>query len=252
MSTLEFVSASADGLSDGGAPLVTAPTLVTGLGTHPAITVPLVCGREPDTGSIWRRLAEPAEFYGTEIPDEGALQRALDGYLDAAEARHGPLTLAADVMVVQVRGRTQFVVSATPIQPVRPDPVLLTTRPCVPGPVPYWRQMAARTSSRAEADLLQRELNTAGFADVAGVDGNRIGVAALGALVFDTADGPVGTGVERLALLQEAGLLDAVAGSDDPVDVSGVTRVRWVSPRFETHPVSAIGPHRFGSVGAGR
>jgi hypothetical protein len=35
--------------------------------------------------------------------------------------------------------------------------------------------------------------------------------------------------------------LDVDALTDGPLDPATVTRARWVSPIFETHPVAAIG-----------
>jgi hypothetical protein len=246
MSTLEFVSTSAGGVSASGAPLVTAPTLISGLGTHPALTLPLVCGREPDIEPIWRRLDETGRFYGIAIPPAAALRDTLRDFLDETVARHGHVTLAARVMVVEVADRPQFVVSASVIDPIRPEPVVLavTSGPDV-DTVPHWRQMAARTASHADDDLTERELHAGGYADVVTLDGDLIGCPRLGALILDTADGAIGTGSEHLSLLCAAGLLDGVSCTQGSVAISVATRARWVSPRFETHPVLAIGAHRF-------
>ncbi len=246
MSTLEFVSTSAGGIAESDAPLFCAPALVAALGTQPALTVPLVSGREPGAGLIWARLDETARFFGIDIPPATALRDTVAGFLDEATARHGPVTLAARVMVAEIDGQSRFVVSASVIDPVRNEPVLLSvTSRREDGPLPHWRQMAGRTGSQAEADLAERELRAAGYADEVFADGELVHPPRLGALVFDTAGGAVGTGADRLELLRAAGLLDGVRYSDAPVAVSGAARAHWVSPRFETHPVSAIGARRF-------
>ena len=246
MSTLEFVSTSAGGIAESDAPLVSAPALIAALGTHPALTVPLVCGRAPDAGLIWARLDETARFFGVAIPPVTALRDTVAGFLDEATARHGQVALAARVMVVDLDGQARFVVSATVIDPVRAEPVVLAlTSGPDPGPVPHWRRMAARTTSRAESDLAEAGLHAAGYVDEVFSDGELVHRPRWGALIFDTAAGAVGTGADRLDLLQAAGLLDGVRYSDEPVPVSSTTYAWWVSPRFETHPVSAIGARRF-------
>ncbi|WP_304106710.1 hypothetical protein [Mycolicibacterium bacteremicum] len=240
MSTLDFVSASADGIAGAGVPLVTAPTLMSGLGSHPAVTVPLVHGRPPATALIWQRLATVADFYGTEIPDADALGTALTAFLDRA----GPgATLAADVLVVPIHGRTQFLVSGAPIAPHRSEPVALAVQPFQP--VPQWRRVAADTTSRAADDLAAGELAAAGYVDSVDVDGDRIGRPARGALIFDGDRSRIGTGTSVLDLLIAAGLADDMTRTDDTVDVSSATTAWYVSPRFEIHPVSAVGARRF-------
>lgn len=246
MSTLEFVSTSAGGIAESDAPLVCAPALVAALGTHPTLTVPLVSGRTPDTGLIWARLDEAARFFGHDIPPITALRDTVQDFLREATARHGQVTLAARVMVVELDGQARFVVSASVIDPVRSEPVVLSiTSSPETGPVPHWRRMAARTSSRAESDLAERELRAGGYADEVFVDGELVHPPRLGALIFGTPAGAVGSGADRLDLLAAAGLLESVRYSDEPVPVSGATHAWWVSPRFESHPVSAIGARRF-------
>ena len=245
MSTLEFVSTSAGGIAESDAPLVSAPALVAALGTHPALTVPLVSGRTPDSDLIWARLDEAARFFGHDIPPATALRDTMAGFLDEATVRHGQVTLAARVMVVDLDGQARFVVSASLIDPVRSAPVALTvTSNREAGPVPHWRRMAARTASRAESDLAERELAAGGYADEVGTDGELVHRPRLGALILGTAERAVGIGADRLDLLRAAGLLDGVRYSDEPVPMSGTTHAWWVSPRFETHPVSAIGARR--------
>jgi hypothetical protein len=246
MSTLEFVSTSAGGIAESDAPLVSAPALVAALGTHPALTVPLVSGRTPDTGLIWARLDEVARFFGHDIPPVSALHETVAGFLDEATLRYGQVALVARVVVVDLDGRPRFVVSASVIDPVRSESVALTvTSNPDAGPVPHWRQMAARTTSLAESDLAERELAAGGYADEVVTDGELVHRPRLGALILGTAESAVGIGADRLDVLRAAGLLDGVRYSDEAVPMSGITHAWWVSPRFETHPVSAIGARRF-------
>lgn len=246
MTTLEFVSTSAGGIAESDAPLVSAPALVAALGTHPALTVPLVSGHTPDTALIWTRLDETARFFGTDIPPATALRDTVQDFLDETTLRYGQVALAARVMVVEIDGRARFVMTASVIDPVRSEPVVLniTSGPADES-VPHWRRMAARTTSRAESDRAERELRAGGYADETFTDGELVHRPRLGALIFGTADGAVGTGADRLDLLRAAGRLDGVRYSDEPVPTSGTTHAWWVSPRFETHPVGAIGARRF-------
>lgn len=240
MSTLEFVSTSADGIVGADVPLVTAPTLLAGLGSQPHVTVPLVGGRAPAVPPIWQRLADTAAFFDTPIPDVTALADALNGFLAAAPTSG---VLAVDVLVTTVAGRAQFIVTGSVIAPVHAQSVTLATRPFEA--VPRWRQMAARTAGRADDDLTARELAAAGHTDIADADGDRIGRPQLGALIFEAAPATIGTGADKLQLMQAAGLLDTFAVSDEPVDLAGATTAWWISPIFERHPVAAIGTRRF-------
>ncbi|MHA3022164.1 hypothetical protein ACXPWS_18155 [Mycobacterium sp. BMJ-28] len=243
MTTFAFVSTSAHGLSDSDTPLVSAAALVAGLGTQPTVTFPVVPGRRPDTDAIWRWLAEPAEFFGTAIPGVTQLRRAVADFARELGRRHGPVPAAVTVVVTEIAGSAQFVVTGTPIEPVRTRAVHL--RLCAIGPAePHWRQMAARTTSRAAELLTQREFAAAGHADAVRCDGDRIGPPVLGALVCDTPRGRVGLGADRLSRLAAAGLSDADTITDEPVELATLTRARWVSPNFETHPVRAIGERR--------
>ncbi|MGU3651335.1 hypothetical protein [Mycolicibacterium sp. A43C] len=240
MSTLDFVSASADGIADAGVPLVTAPTLTAGLGSHPALTAPLIVGRPPATPLIWRRLAAVADFYGTDIPAEDVLADTLDDLLRRADAG---AVIAAEVLVVPIHGRTQFLVSGATITPHRDEPVALDMRPY--RPVPQWRRIAVDTTSRAADDLASRELAAAGYVDVADAEGDRIGRPQCGALIFDTERGRVGAGIDVLDLLIAAGLADELPRTDEPVGIGNAVAAWYVSPRFEIHPVTAIGDRRF-------
>ncbi len=236
MTTLEFVSTSADGLSESATPLVSAAALIAGLGSHPTVTIPVVAGDEPDAEAVWRWLAEPAEFFGIAMPAAAQLRGALTDFTGELLRRHGRLTAAVTVLVADGR----FIVSGTPITPVRPEPVHLAVCAAAPAKA-YWQQMAARTTSRAAELLIERDLAAAGHADAVPVDAAHFGVPVLGALVCDTPGGRVGLGAERLGWLAAAGLLAADTVTDGPLDLAAVLRAWWVSPIFETHPVATIG-----------
>lgn len=243
MTTPAFVSTSADGLSGSDTPLVSATALIGGLGTQPTVTLPVVAGREPDHDAIWHWLAEPAEFFGVAMPAADGLRRAITDVTDELHRTHGTATAALTVLVADLAGAPHFVVTGTPIEPVRARAVGLATRPGA-APPPYWQRMAARTTSRADALLTERKLADAGHADAVPADGQRIGVPLLGALLCETGAGRIGLGTDRLRWLRAAGLLDTDTVSDDLVDLDTVRRAWWVSPAFETHPVSAIGDRR--------
>jgi hypothetical protein len=241
MTTLEFVSTSADGLSESATPLVSAAALLTGPGTHPTVTLPVVPGRAPDTEAVWRWLAEPADFFGIEMPTIAHLRRALTDFTDELQRRHGPRTAVVTVVVVDAH----VVVSGAPISPVRTEPVHLARCAMAP-PMPSWRQMAARTTSRAAQLRTERELAGCGHADAVPADSGHLGVPLLGALVCDTPGGRVGLGAARLGRLRAAGLLDtSTTLTDAPLEPAAVTRAWWVSPRYETHPVASIGELRW-------
>ena len=239
MTTLEFVSNSADGLTESATPLVSAAALIAGLGSHPTVTIPVVAGDEPDADRIWRRLAEPAEFFGITMPDAAQLRRTLADFSAELQRRHGAAHAAVTIVVVENR----CLVSGVLIEPFRTEPVNIAL--CAGAPAPaHWQKMAARTTSRAAELLTERELGATGHADAvpAGPDG--IGAPLLGALVCETAGGRIGLGAERLGWPAAVGLLDADAVTDGPVEPAAITRAWWVSPIFETHPVAAIGERR--------
>lgn len=244
MTTLEFVSTSADGIAPAGVPLVTAPALTAGLGSHPTLTIPLLRGRPPALGPAWQALAETADFFGTDIPDVEALHTAVTGFADRAFGATAAGMLAADITVLPVGGRTEFVVSGRAVEPTRAEAVRLATEP-PSAPLPRWRELAGRTTSRAAEDLTRRDLRAAGYADVVAADGDGVGRARFGTLIFALPAGRIGTGTERLARLQAAGLHADVRGSDATVDATAATAAWWVSPDFETHPVRQIGARDF-------
>jgi hypothetical protein len=218
-------------------PHMSATQLIARPGTFPTVTIPMIGGRLPDVDAVWQHLREPAEFFGIPMPDPIALARAL--------ARL-PGTASMAVTITIVEGRERILVSATDVQPSRTDAVLVAADESVPqahrATDPWWRRMAARTTSRGELDQRERWLNGRGYAD--GLAG---GVPLLGALVFETAGGVVGVeNPEPTSVLDQlarcGAISEVVLASACPTVAH---RVWWVSPRFETHPVAELDGTRF-------
>ncbi|MCV7013237.1 hypothetical protein [Mycolicibacterium madagascariense] len=207
-----------------------ATQLIVRPGTLPTLVFPVVGGRPPDVDEAWRYLAEPAEFFGVAMPDRS----------DLATALAGASTAAATAITVTLTD-TAILVSRAPVTPWQPVPVFVAGDASVPhahlATDPWWRRMAARTTSRGELDQRERLLNERGYAD--GLCG---GVPLLGALVCQTPDGAVGVdNPEPTSILDQLTRCGALAGVERvaacPPDAE---RVWWVSPRFETHPVAEV------------
>jgi hypothetical protein len=216
---------------------VRATQLITRPGTLPAITIPIADGRWPDADGIWSYLQEPAEFFGIAMPGVAELTSALSAF--AATVTES--MVAATVVIVETDGGADVVVSGIPVQPLQSAPVAIVADDSVPpahrATDPWWRRMAARTTSRAEVDQRERWLNGRGYADAL-FDG----VPLLGALMVETPRGVVG--VENpeptsvLDLLAASGLTAPITRAAPPP--ADVLRAWWVSPRFETHPIAEL------------
>ncbi|MCV7422913.1 hypothetical protein H7K45_20385 [Mycobacterium yunnanensis] len=216
---------------------VRAAQLTSRPGTLPAITIPVAGRRWPDVDEIWSHLQEPAEFFGVTMPDVDALSAALGAFAATATAAW----IAASVVIVETDQGSEVAVSGVAVQPWRQEPVVVAVDDSVPpahrASDPWWRRMAARTTSRAEVDQRERWLRGLGWADV--VSG---GVPLLGALVVETPDGCVGVeNPEPTSVLDQLAACGwtarVTAAATVPADV---TRAWWVSPRFETHPVAEL------------
>ncbi|MEU0496418.1 hypothetical protein [Mycobacterium sp. NPDC006124] len=206
-------------------------------GTSPTITIPIAGGRCPDVDGIWSYLQEPAEFFGIAMPGVDEVAAALDGFA----ARSAAAWVAATVVIVETNDASEVAVFGATVRPWRPEAVVIVADDSVP-PVhrasdPWWRRMAARTTSRAEIDQRERWLTGLGRADA--LSG---GVPLLGALVAETTRGCVG--VENpeptsvLVQLAECGWTAPVTRTAELP--AGIVRAWWVSPRFETHPVAEL------------
>lgn len=230
-----------------GRPLLPATHLVAHPGTSPTITLPVPSGHRPDVDALWAFLAEAADFFGTSMPDRQALSAALHPFVERVAAV--PM-VALDVTVVELDGSGQCVVTGTEVRPVRPDPVRIDVcdveSPLTRPGDPSWRRMAARTTSRGAEDQLRRWLNGRGYAD--GVsDGTALGVPFLGALIFQCGDDLCGLdNPEPTSILNQLQQCGAIADVRRTWECPGdAERVWWISPRFETHPVGAVGATHF-------
>ena len=229
--------------------LLCATQLSTRPGTLPTVTIPMAGGRLPDADRLWRYLREPAEFFGIPMPGPGDLTAAVAEFAAAIWDGTGPALVAMTVTIVAADGGPRILVSGEAVQPLRSDPVRVDGACSAPhahrATDPWWRRMAARTTSRGELDQRERWLNGLGT-----VDALSDGEPLLGALVFEGPGGVVG--VENpeptsvLDQLAQCGLIEEIRRVPAPLD--DAERVWWVSPRYETHPVAELGGRRF-SVG---
>lgn len=244
---LDVVSTSTHGMREIGRPLLPPTHLVAHPGTSPTIALPVPSGHRPDVGALWAFLAEAADFFGTPMPDRQALSAALHPFVERVAAV--PM-VALDVTVVELDGSGQCVVTGTEVRPVRPDPVRIDVcdveSPLTRPGDPSWRRMAARTTSRGAEDQLRRWLNDRGYAD--GIsDGAGLGVPFLGALIFQCGDDLCGLdNPEPTSILNQLQQCGAIADVRRTRECPGnAERVWWISPRFETHPVGAVGATHF-------
>jgi len=259
MTTLDFTSTSADGLRHAADPLISITTIVANLGSHPVITFPLPTGEAADAGWVWNYLEEPAHFFGIAMPARDELQSAFERFAASPSVGAGHALLAVTVMLIEANGRAQFVITASTAQRFDPTPVRIAVTSDVQWPAPdaadpQWRRMAMRTASRGHVDQLRRWLNDDGFSDVVRRrEESSIGAPALGALVFDHADGLTGFDdpypVGVLGLMERCGAVCAgTIGKHAEIACYGeASSAWWISPLFEVHPVDQIGDVRYES-----
>ena len=239
--TLALAPSSAHRIHEIDTPLIPLAQVIERLGAQPTTTVPMIAGKVPDVDGIWGYLSEPAEFFGVPMPEREALDAALHRFASAAAGR-GRALIATTVTVLEIDSRPDVVVTGAVVDPMVSTAVRIAC--CDPGPQvpcatdPLWLRMAARTTSRAAVDQIQRWLNDGGYAD--GVPA--VGAPLLGALVFDTADGLVGIDnpepTSILDLLDRCGATTGIRRVDArPADAH---RAWWISPGFQTHPVASI------------
>jgi hypothetical protein len=231
---------------DADAHQVRATHFITRPGTLPTITIPMAGGRWPDVDGVWSYLREPAEFFGIPMPGPTELTAALSDFAAKVGKDTDPALVAASLVVLDVDGASQIVVSGTAVQPLRPAAVRIACDEAVPhahrARDPWWRRMAARTTSRGEVDQRERWLNGRGY-----VDGLSDGEPLLGALVFETPGGAVGAeNPEPTSVLDQLARCGVIAPigrvAAPPADA---VRVWWVSPQYETHPVAELAGARF-------
>jgi hypothetical protein len=227
-------------------PGVPVTQLIARPGGNPTVTVPLRAAEGPDLESLWRHLAEPAEFFDVSMPAPAGVHAAVTGFLGALTADPPNDVVAADITLLDIDGQTRVVVTGGPVRAVRTEAVRIAGTdaplPAVRPSDPHWRRMAARTTSKAETDQVQRWLAGQGYADAVLIRSGRREAPFLGALVFDTAGGLRGVdNPEPASILDQmsaCGLIEPVDRVDEcPADA---TAVWWISPRFETHPVCSV------------
>lgn len=238
--TLALAPSSAHRIHEIDTPLIPVTQVIERLGSQPTITVPMIAGEAFDVDGIWRHLDEPAGFFGIPMPDRDAVHAALGRFAGATASRHRAL-IAATVTVLDVDGRPDVVVTGTVVDPVGANAVRIArcdTGPQMPRATdPPWLRMAARTTSRAAVDQIQRWLDDGGYAD-----GVQQGVPLLGALVFDTVAGLLGIDnpepTSILDQLEGAGVTTGIRRAD--IQPTGAAHAWWISPSFRTHPVASI------------
>lgn len=220
-------------------PVIDPAELIAGLGTYPTLTFPIRRGRPVDVTAIREFLGEPAEFFDIALPGADEFEHAVSAFVAAAFERSPASLVAATITVVGGRvvltGVPATVFSAGPVRIGRLD---RGHRPTNSGE-PHWLRMAARTVSRAGTDQQLRGLGERGCVDGI-VAGPVITAPLAGALVLQTAAGPVGVDTEEplsiLDQLRDNGLL-AELPRRGGVPAPETQRAWWVSPRFVTHPV---------------
>lgn len=250
--TLALAPTSAHRIHEIDTPLIPVTQVLAGLGSQPTITVPMIAGAMPaDVDGIWRYLDEPAAFFGLPMPSRDVLHAALSRFADAT-ASPGRTLIVATVTLLEIEGRPDFVVTGAVVDPVGSTTVRIAGYDAGPQVLratdPLWLRMAARTTSRAPLDQIQRWLNDGGYAD--GVPaGTLVGAPLLGALVFDTAAGLVGIDnpepTSILDLLDQCGVTTGIHRVD--VRPAAADRAWWISPGFQTHPVASIDDTDFGA-----
>jgi hypothetical protein len=232
------------------APQVCATELVAHPGTLPTVTIPLVTGSPTEVDVVWRHLREPAEFFGCAMPDAEELAAALSAFSAKAlvlNRMDGEWALiAAAVTIAPSDGKPRVLVTGVASPPLAPEVVRIarddSTPPAHRSSDPWWRRMAARTTSRGELDQRERWLNGRGYAD-----GLSDGVPILGAMVFEAAGSVVGVeNPEPTSILDQLERCGVIADIERvPASPSHAERVWWLSPRYRTHPVAEIDGTRY-------
>ena len=193
----------------------------------------------PGVEGLWAHLAEPAAFFDVAIPPADALADALVSYVASCDA------ILTAVTVTVVAGESRYAITGAAVRPVHSDAVRIERCdldvPLTLPEDPYWRRMAARTTSRADRDRLRAWLDGRGYADAVTAAGDC--TPFLGALVWER-DGEV-VGVDNpeptsvLDQMQRCGAIDPVRRVQH--GPAAVDVVWWLSSDFQLHPVSTIG-----------
>ena len=222
-------------------PQLGATQLVARPGTLPTVTFPMLRDLGTDVAGIWEYLSAPADFFAVPMPGLDELDAAIAGFAATVGSSARPTLAAVSVTIAEAYGAPQILVSGQTVTSVRRDAVRIaggdSTSPAHHSTDPWWRRMAARTTSRGDLDQLERWLNGRGFADAIAAD-----VPLLGALVVQSGDDVVGVEnpeptsildqLERCGAISALGRIGALP--------AGAERAWWISPRYETHPVAEV------------
>jgi hypothetical protein len=228
------------------APQLRATQLIASPGSLPTITVPMSGSSLPDVDGTWRHLSEPAEFFGVRMPGLDDLVAAITAFVTTTSKGASPVLITATVTIAETDDAPHILVTGSAVTPMRGEPVRVDgdlPMPAQPRATdPWWRRMAARTTSRAEADRRERWLNGRGYAD-----GMSDGQPVLGALVFETSGEIVGVeNSEPTSILDQLTQCGVIAVIDRVTECpAGADRAWWLSPRYRTHPVAELDGRRW-------
>ena len=222
-------------------PHLRATQLTARPGTLPTLTVPTYGRSGVDVDALWRHLAEPADFFGVEMPDRADLSAAITAFLTAFRQDDDPALVAMTVTIAETESAPQILVTGSTRQPMVDRAVRIAgdlgVAPLHRATDPWWQRMAARTTSRAASDQCERWLANRGFAD-----GLCEGQPLVGALVCEANGRLVGVeNAEPTSLLDQLTDCGAIAPLDRVAQCPrGAVRAWWVSPRYETYPVAQL------------
>ena len=222
-------------------PQLRATQLTARPGTLPTLTVPMNGRSAVDVDHIWRHLAEPADFFGVQMPGRADLSAAITAFVTAFPEGADPALVAMTMTIAENDEAPQILVTGSTRQPLIDQAVHvageLGVAPLHRASDPWWQRMAARTTSRAASDRCERWLEDRGFADALSE-----GQPLVGALVCEVNGRLVGVEnpepTSLLDQLTECGVISALDRvAQCPPDA---VRAWWVSPRYETHPVAQL------------
>lgn len=246
--TLDVVSFGPAGhglqIIDSTAPIVSAAELVTGLGSRPTVTFPVLRNRPVDIDVLREFLGEPAEFFGVWLPSVDEFQRAIAAFVAGAFDRSPAMLLAATLTLtgdgpMLLTGVPCDVFSGAAVHIGRLDRQDFASR----GVDAHWLRMAARTTSSAGRDRMMRGVLQTGCVDGVPV-GADIEAPLCGALVLDVGATMVGIDagdpISMLDQLRDCGVIGDLQRRA-AIAPQHVRRAWWVSPRFTTQPVVMLG-----------
>ncbi len=179
-------------------------------------------------------------------PTPTELGAALSAFSATAFGNGQRALIAATVTIAQSDGKPLVLVTGVASPPLASAGVRIagddSTPPAHRSSDPWWRRMAARTTSRGELDQRERWFHGRGYAD-----GLSDGVPILGAMVFEAAGSVVGVeNPEPTSILDQLTRCGVIADVERvPGCPSHAERVWWLSPRYQTHPVAEVDGTRY-------